>query len=543
MTSQSNKIPLTSQKQNTLLAMVLALLFSGLMSIPFLNNDYYFLTWIAFIPLLFAIENASLKKVYGISVIGGFFLFVLGTFWIYGYGINAKGLTSSTSLFLSMAMWFLSAQIIACGMLVFKFLSRSTQVHEFILFPLVISFFIAVVPTLFSFHLGESQVSNFYALQAIAFVGVHGLDVIIALVNIVIFRMVFNLSKQHSILHGLSKLSLCVAMSIIGVWFLYGLISYHSYSKQIDNWPTIKLGLIQPNEISSIERTENYANYSQGYPPEMEMSSRLKDLGAELIVWPEGKTKGYLNNNKVKHAYSNTVNNLNVDLLFQDKQTIAESAYSVQLASKAVLLTKDGEEQGAYQKIKRIPFGEYLPIVENSPTLQSKVLSWIGKSDNELIAGNQYQLFRQASVNIIPLICYETTDSSFVATAVKSTSDQADKNHGSLLVALSNDGWFKSLEQTKLHVYPSALRAVENRLPLVHVVNNGPSIVVAPTGKRLFVSDYQQAGGYLIDVPYADDFGASFYSKYPKLFVYLLYLVFLLVFLKSLIHKLKRKIK
>jgi apolipoprotein N-acyltransferase len=48
----------------------------------------------------------------------------------------------------------------------------------------------------------------------------------------------------------------------------------------------------------------------------------------------------------------------------------------------------------------------------------------------------------------------------------------------------------------------SILRAVENRLPFVHVMNNGPSVVVLPNGRVLFQSQFREAGGYLVDVPY-----------------------------------------
>jgi len=48
---------------------------------------------------------------------------------------------------------------------------------------------------------------------------------------------------------------------------------------------------------------------------------------------------------------------------------------------------------------------------------------------------------------------------------------------------------------------------------------------VLPNGKRIFTSDYQQAGGYLVDVPYSNQSIGSFYSKYPNVFLYLLYII------------------
>ena len=123
--------------------------------------------------------------------------------------------------------------------------------------------------------------------------------------------------------------------------------------------------------------------------------------------------------------------------------------------------------------------------------------------------------------NIIPLICYETMFPTFVGKAVSEalTNDQT----GGLLVGLSSDGWFGLTHQPYQHVNNSILRAVENRLPLVHVLNNGPSIVVMPNGNVIFTTDAHQTGGFIVDVPYGEKSRGSFFSHHPLLFIYTVY--------------------
>ncbi|MDX1589973.1 MAG: nitrilase-related carbon-nitrogen hydrolase [Oleiphilaceae bacterium] len=79
----------------------------------------------------------------------------------------------------------------------------------------------------------------------------------------------------------------------------------------------------------------------------------------------------------------------------------------------------------------------------------------------------------------MPLICYETL---FPALAARAMPRQ---RNGTVLVGLSNDARFGSTCQPLQPVSASILRAVENRVPFVHVPNNGPSVAVLPNGRVL----------------------------------------------------------
>jgi apolipoprotein N-acyltransferase len=153
---------------------------------------------------------------------------------------------------------------------------------------------------------------------------------------------------------------------------------------------------------------------------------------------------------------------------------------------------------------------------------------FLGEFLNEISKGDSHQIFTHKKVNIVPLICYETVFPIFVAQAVGQTTAHVNKSLGTLMLGFSNDGWFGSTHQSYQHIMASVLRAVENRLPLVHVVNNGPSIVVQPNGKIVFTSDFQQASGYVVDVPINHSVQGSFYSHHPHLFNYFVYVMLFL---------------
>jgi apolipoprotein N-acyltransferase len=92
-------------------------------------------------------------------------------------------------------------------------------------------------------------------------------------------------------------------------------------------------------------------------------------------------------------------------------------------------------------------------------------------------------------------------------------------------VVLSNNAWFGASRQPYQHLNASVLRAVENRRPLLHVINNGPSAVVLPSGRRLVQSEYGEEGAYWVDIPTSGSATDSFFTRHPALFLDLVFLL------------------
>ncbi len=104
----------------------------------------------------------------------------------------------------------------------------------------------------------------------------------------------------------------------------------------------------------------------------------------------------------------------------------------------------------------------------------------------------------------------------------------AQRAHGgNVLVTVSNDSWFSHSRLPFQHMAISVLRAVENRLPLVHLINNGPSVVVSSDGVILLSSHAQQSAAYWIDVPISVAVEASFYQRFGQWLLPLLLILLL----------------
>ncbi len=515
---------------------------AGLLSLALLDHERFYLVWFAFIPILYAIEKASMMMAYSLGVIAGMVMFASSTYWAADFLVIAKGQTRLVSYLWASLYWFYCAQLFGLLCWLFTLLKCYTRVHEFILFPLVVASSIAAFPQLFLFDLAQTQVSFLIALQGIAFFGVSALDAIIALTNIVLFRLIYQWTTKPFSIKQRDRRAMLVAVSVLVFWFGFGIFQRQEWAEIVSGSEMMKVGLVQANESPNLGHVQVMPGFGKVYPPEMDMTTRLGTIGAELVIWSEARPKGYLDDRQVQRAYQQEVANIGVSVLFQDLNNVisptnglVENRYNT-----AVMLNHAGKEVGHYQKIKRIPFGEYIPFADKGTWVYAWFKSYFGGFSSELTAGYHFNVFSHARADIVPLICYETTFSTFVAKGVANANnilDPKEMNKPLLLVAMSNDAWFGSVHQSHQHILASVLRAVENRTPLVHVVNNGPSIVVSPTGQIMFTSDFRQAGGYVAEVPLYHHSRGSFFSRYPSLFYHCLLFIWgilLLVFIRGL---------
>lgn len=525
-----------------------------LLSIPFLSPQHYGLAWIGFIPLLIAIEKANLIRSYLLGAVTGMIFSINISYWMIDFLMLSKGYSILLSTVFSAIFWLYCAQLFAFITLSFNAIRQRINVHENLLFPLIVVSVFTLYPMIFSAHLGESQSQFLIAIQAIEFVGVYGLDTLIALANIVIFRLLWRFITVQPAPADQKKNSprqwpLGIALLVLISWFYYGWSANQVWVSKIDQWDTVRIGLVQPNEIPSLEKQILYPGYSRAFPPEMAMTQRLASSGAEVVIWPEAKYKAYFDQPLISEAYQHHIKALNIRLIFQDIDRSQNSTNTTvkQQYNSAVMLSEQGELIGQYQKMKRIAFGEYVPFASDIPILKRWVEGFFGSFLNEMEKGESHQVFstvltssptRKSTFNIIPLICYETIFPEFVAEAVASALRKAPNTD--LLVALSSDGWFGPTHQPYQHVNASILRAVENRLPLVHVLNNGPSIVAMPNGKIILKTAANQADGYIVDVPYQADAKGSFFSHYPRLFIYSVYGLMLLILLIGMLKARKK---
>ena len=151
--------------------------------------------------------------------------------------------------------------------------------------------------------------------------------------------------------------------------------------------------------------------------------------------------------------------------------------------NSAVLVRPDGVLAGRYDKLHRVMFGEYIPLVETFPWMKNFTPfgEGFGISAGETCAAFEYKGFRFA-----PIICFEDTVPQLVRGIVNATTETTPAGPGTgrvdFLVNLTNDGWFHGSSELDQHLITAAFRCVECRTPMVRAVNTGISAFIDGDG-------------------------------------------------------------
>ena len=507
----------------------LAVLTGLLLALPFLFGQFYICTWFGFVPLMLAVQGLSVKHSYLLATLAGLSFFIIGNYWILTFIMQIKGYSLLTTLLLSMVYWLYCSQVIAITISFWHWMQIKFNYLQIFIFPLLVVVSFSLFPSLFPIQLGESQSHFLLAIQGTELTGVYGLDFLIALSNVIIYLAITQKLRM-------SQPSFLVAGLLIVSWFIYGAQSLNFWEKQIASWSIKKIGIVQSNDRPSIEIPAPKTGFGWSFPPEMPLTQQLVQQGAEIVIWPESRYKGFFASAYVQAAYKNQMRHLKVPLVFQDMETalMADENNSGQFINKEFntlsLLSIDGEISGQYRKIQRIAFGEYIPF-EDSAFIRFWAQRVFGDFIAKLSKGEQHKIFEAAGMRLIPAICYESLFPTFIAQSV------GESGTGAVLTVVSNDGWFGQSRQPFQHAAMSSLRAVENRLPLVHVINNGPSLVVMPSGRVLAQSQEFVQSSLLVNMPYSNAAGGSFFSRYPNLFLYSSYVGLLIILLLVLYRK------
>jgi apolipoprotein N-acyltransferase len=121
--------------------LLLALLSGSILSLAFLNHDYFYCAWFGLIPLLLAIEKTTLIQSYLIGLVTGLTLFTTAAYWIVDFITLSKDYGIHSGFLLAALYWLYSAHSIALAILLFNWLRKHSKVHDFVLFPLIFVLF------------------------------------------------------------------------------------------------------------------------------------------------------------------------------------------------------------------------------------------------------------------------------------------------------------------------------------------------------------------------------------------------------------------
>ncbi|QER42076.1 apolipoprotein N-acyltransferase [Thermodesulfobacterium sp. TA1] len=140
------------------------------------------------------------------------------------------------------------------------------------------------------------------------------------------------------------------------------------------------------------------------------------------------------------------------------------------------LIVWDGKDfVDFYDKVKLVPFGEYVPLLEYFPFL--KKISVVTDVLKPGFSKNLYLPLDNGFIKATPLICFESAFGEILRERLKENTQ--------LVYIATNDAWFGQTSAPYQHFQMAVVRAVEARRFTVQVANSGISGIIDPTGKIL----------------------------------------------------------
>lgn len=493
-----------------------------LLGLCFLYPALYPLAWVALVPLLLALRQASIKCGYALGLLHGVVLFALGSYWMIHFSASARGYSATAASLAAAGYWLYCAQSTAVAGALYCWLQRRTELPAIITFPVLFTATLAAYPFLFPVNIAQTQSRFILALQGLDITGELGLNFILLVANAACYQWLTDANERWR------RRSLALGAAFWFGWMSYGILSLSAWREKVSEWPLLKLGLVQSNAPASVTEPPPSPGFSYAYPPELALYRELARKGAELVVWPELRYSGYHELAHVREAFQNYVRSDHAALLLQDVAA-GKDAYNT-----ATLLTADNHEH-IYRKIRLIPFGESVPGPNWFGINRYVTKQLFGEFYSPLKPGAERIILPFPKAGLLPLLCYEVAFAEFVA---KGT--EVDGKRAQIIVVQSNDVWFGRTHQPHMHQQIAQLRSVENRLPLVHVVNNGPSAVISPTGEVLFESPAGVRGGYLVQARTPAQTSATVANRFPDAPRFVIYLSAVALIVVSALGKAKR---
>lgn len=309
----------------------------------------------------------------------------------------------------------------------------------------------------FGWGLGYSQAFHPYFVQFAGVGGGEGLSFVLMLGNYAGYRIVKDRARSFFWV----LLTLCV----VGLWG-YGGHARAVYGAALQKNPGMRVCAVQPDIDYRDKRNENHVG--EILDRNIRLTQGCFSQHPDLIAWPETAVPADLS---IDPAWQERI----LEMIRKNHVSLLSGLVFEQdgrYFNGAKFITPDGGiSEEVYQKQQLVPFSEYIPggVWGERLARKLKIFSYHflpGKTAGTL----EFSGWGKMGV----LICSEDAMPRFARREVAQGARA--------LFVLLNDGWFYDQVGLRLHLQQSVMRAVENRISVVRVSNNGWSAYIDPLG-------------------------------------------------------------
>jgi len=514
-------------------AWVLALLSSGLAILIFPKTSFYFLSWVALAPLLYALlrgrggagelvdtEGRTLRP---FSVWQGFLLgwfsgvawYIGMCYWIFpvmhGYGQID---TFSSALITLAFCLIMGLHHGAFGFFVVLVARQSSLGNRrpLLLAPffwVAIEFFRERVTPVPWEPLGNSQVDNIPFARIAQLTGVYGLSFAIVVVNSAFVAAMLMRGRQRRNLL-LTALAAAVALQV-------GVLAKPAPA------PAAREAVLSQHNLAVPDAPWTRAYYDRTIAELAELSVSASPQhppgNPGLIVWPESPAPFVVGDRGFQTWLAEIAKSTNSYLVIGsttlEPEVNGHSPGSPARASRdgveapmynsALVVDPTGHPLGRYDKVHLVPFGEYVPL--------RRLLFFAGKLTREVgdfSRGTERLVFDLNGARVAVFICYESVFPGEVR--------QFAGNGAQVLINISDDGWFGETGASLHHLQMGRMRAVENHRWVLISTNSGITASVDPDGR--VVKQAPRNVRTALVAPFNLESEVTFYSRFGDVFAW-----------------------
>lgn len=445
--------------------------------------------WIAFVPLLIAIEQTIRsgssnkgRKVFWLAFLTGFLWNTASIYWV--YNAMSAYLPTYVALPISLIPFGLAPLLMATAFRLYYQLRKKTSIGYS---------FIGLVSLWMGYEflhqwwdlafpwmtLGNGFASFHQLIQWYSITGVYGGTLWIWVCNILFFLLIWQkLEKIEAISNKKLALSLAALIAIpsgLSLW------QYSVYEEHVN--PS-EIVVVQPNidpyqKFNSITPEEQLQNLIQ-------LSAKVGKPNTEFFIWPETAISAARGINEEEFRTYPAFDSLQVFLntykngsvlsgiesyqIYNYQKTLTARDYGNQVfldPFNAAVLVDQSSKLQFYHKSKLVPGVEQLPFGDALAFMKPLFAHFGGSTGGYGSQEKPSVLYAQSGIGAAPVICYESIWGNYVAEYIK---------QGAQFIAIvTNDGWWGDTSGKDQHLQYAKLRAIENRRWVARSANTGIS--------------------------------------------------------------------
>lgn len=479
--------------------------------------DIWVLGYVAWIPMLAAVDGTRPRQALFWGWLVGTFTVFWGFFWITELLVKFAGFPLAVGAPITLLFASYHGLLWGFAMMLTVWLTNRTRLPLWVTAPLCWVAVEATLPNIFPIYMAQGWAAEPLMIQAAELGGVTSVSFLMVATNAALYAVLIHFLRTRT----LNKHAAIVAGALVVGVPAYGAVRIAQVESTMAAAAHLKVGVVQGNmSIAEMTRPRLRDRAFQG---ELRKSRELvKQGGAEVILWGETAYP----NSRIFHRDSKQEPPLghpwrlhqgfDVPIIFGT--VTREDPRGLNCGSihkcwnTALLIDSDGKIADRYDKVYRLVFGEYAPVVDPEWYLEQIPTA------SHLQQGEGPKALQMGDHRLGAFICYE----DILPRYVRETANQGVH----AFVNLTNDAWFGKTHEPAQHLGLAVFRAVEHRKGMLRSVNTGISTYVDPTGRKVHRTEVtdpdiegpQEPDGFVADVPMMDPDAKTPYMLTGELF-------------------------